>query len=273
MRISVITPVLNENPWIGYSIMAALPYVHEFVYALDEKSNDGTRELLDYIRHRYAFEKLKVIEYPTFHPSNMKAYNGAFNLCIGQSTGDACWFLHPDMLITKWSDSKPGPLAWYTNVSSFAGDFQTKIVKGRCDKWKNIHAKKFGLHYAGGYGSQNEDFYHSAITGTSYRHFGTDFDKYPFEVANSGISVNHYCELKSYKRRLEKMRYCLRSQHPTLPEDILDKTAINHQRVTLEKSGSDGMTYEYEKSKESIPEIITKYEAEFSAFKKELVHG
>jgi hypothetical protein len=269
----VVGPVLNEVDFIGYSVMAALPYVHEFIYALDEKSNDGTRELLDYIRHRYAFEKLKVIDFPTFHPSDMKAYNGAFNACIKESTGDAVWFLHPDMIVTKWADIQEGPLAWWVNMTSFAGDLQTKIAKGRTTQWKNIHSKTFGVHYAGGYGSQNEDFYHSVITGNVYKHFGTDFDKYPYEIAPSGISVNHYCELKSYRRRLEKMKHCLRTQCPTLPENILEQTAIKHQRVTLEETGSDGQRYEYEKTIDPIPEVITKYKDEFSSFQKELVHG
>ena len=273
MRISVTTPVLNEAPWIGYSIMAALPFVHEFVYALDSKTSDGTRELLDFIKHRYAFEKLKVLDYPTFHPSNMKAYNGAFNVCIEKATGDACWFLHPDMLVTKWGEIQEGPMAWWTNVKSFAGDFETQITKGRTDRWKNIHAKKFGLHYAGGYGSQNEDFYHSVITGTTYKQHGTDFDKYPFEVAPSGISVNHYCELKNYKRRLEKMKLCLRTQNPYFSDELIDDLASRHQRVTLEKTGSDNASYEYVKSADLIPEVITKYKSEFEDFIKEPIYG
>jgi glycosyltransferase involved in cell wall biosynthesis len=269
MKISVIAPVLNEAPWIGYSVMAALPYVHEFLYALDEKTSDGTRELLDFIGHRYAFEKLKVFSWPNFHPSDEKAYNGAFNECIRRSTGDVCWFLHPDMVITRWSDPPEGPLAWWTEIRSFAGDFKTRILRGRADKWKNLHAKTFGLHYAGGYGSQNEDFYHSLITGTTHKHYGTDFDKYPFEVASSGISVNHYCEVKDYKRRLEKMKFCLKTQYPSYDEKQIEDLATRHQRVTLEEMGSDGFRYEYGQTSEPIPDVILKHKKEF----EEVIHG
>lgn len=272
MKISVIAPVLNENPWIAYSIMSALPFVHEFVYALDEKSDDGTRELLDFIRHRYAFEKLKVLNYPTFHPSDTKSYNGAFNACIDKASGEACWFLHPDMVITKWQPIAKGPMAWTTHIRSFAGDFETEIVKGRADRWKNIHTKNFGLHYAGAYGSQNEDFYHSIITGDVHKHYGLDFDKYPFEVADSGIYVNHYCELKSYKRRFEKMKLCIKTQNPLFDDPYITHLASHHQRVTLKEKGSDQSSYEYEKTKEPVPDVITKYEKEFSSFQKELIH-
>ena len=55
MKISVIGPVKNEAQFIGYSIMAVLPYVHEFVYAC-AKSDDGTDEILDYIKTTHAGE-------------------------------------------------------------------------------------------------------------------------------------------------------------------------------------------------------------------------
>jgi glycosyltransferase involved in cell wall biosynthesis len=273
MKISVIAPVLNENPWIGYSIMSCLENVHEFVYALDEKSNDGTRELLDFIRHRYAFEKLKVLNHPTFHPSDTKAYNGAFNDCIKAATGDVCWFLHPDMVVTKWNAISSGPLAWFTHLRSFAGDMETEIIRGRMSRWKNIHSKSFGLHYAGAYGSENEDFYHSIITGNVYKHHGPDFDKYPFEVADSGIHVNHYCEVKEYKRRLEKMKLCLRTQHPAFTDSLIDEMATHHPRVTLQPSGSRFGVFEFQKAASTIPEVFSKYKDEFSSFQKELVHN
>lgn len=93
VRISVVTPVLNECPWIGYSILAAMPYVHEFVYALDEKSSDGTRELLHHVKEKYAHEKLVILDHPTFHPSDMLKYNQSFARCIEKMTGNAAWFL------------------------------------------------------------------------------------------------------------------------------------------------------------------------------------
>lgn len=253
--------------------MAALPFVHQFIYALDEKSDDGTRELLNHIKKHYAYEKLIVFDHPTFHPSDQEAYNGAFNACIDKSTGDAMWFLHPDMIVTKGAGLEEGPLAWWTNITSFAGDLQTQITKGRTSKWKNIHANKFNLRYFGGYGSVNEDFYHTDITGHSYRHYGEEFSLYPFEVKDSGISINHYCEVKEYKRRYEKMKLCLRTQHPEFDDSRIEELAVQHPRVTLEPSGSFFGRFEFKESTQDIPDVFKKYKAEFEAFSKELVHG
>lgn len=275
MKISVICPVLNEVDFIGYSIMSCLEQVHEFIYALDEKSSDGTRELLNHIKEKYAHEKLVIIDQPTFHPSDMTAYNKAFNDCISKMTGEAAWFLHPDMIVTNpvnLSFSWDASLAWWTNITSYSGDLQTVITKGRSDKWKNLHRKKFGLHYYGGYGSQNEDFYHSDITGRSYKHFAEDFKKYPFKVSDSGIRVNHYCELKGYARRLEKMKLCLKTQHPDFSEELIEDLATQHPRVTLEEGAEKFGTFKFEKSNKPIPEVFTKFKEEFSSFNKEIVH-
>ncbi len=271
MRISVIGPVLNEVEWIGYSIMAALPYVHEFIYALDENSSDGTRELLSH------FQKsglpVRVIVTPNFHPSDVKAYNAAFNVCLDDMIGDVAWFLHPDMIVTKGAKLEEGPLAWTVKMTSYAKDFNTVITKGRCTQWKNLHANRFGLRYLGGYGSLNEDFYHTEITGTSLKHYGTEFSKYPFEVANSGIEVNHYCELKNYKRRLEKMKLCLKTQLPNAVDAKIDEMAIQHPRVTLEPSSDQFGAFEFSKQNVEVPEVFSKYKAEFEPFAKELVYG
>lgn len=271
MKISVVGPVLNENPWIGFSIMAALPYVHEFIYALDEESNDGTRELLQHIKTKYLREKLVVLDHPTFHPSDMVAYNASFNRCIKEMTGDAVWFLHADMIVTD--GHKEGlvsdAMAWWVQMTSYAGDFNTVITKGRTDKWKNIHRKTMGLHYFGGYGSQNEDFYHSDITGKSYKHYGSEFSKYPYRVANSGIKVDHFCELKDYSRRLDKMKLCLKTLHPTFSQERIAELAVNHPRVTLEDSSRQFGEFKFEKTDRKLPEVFQKYEAEFSKFRKE----
>lgn len=272
IRLSVISPVLNECPWIGYSILAALPYVHEFIYALDEQSNDGTRELLRYVKDRYAHEKLIILDHPTFHPSDRLAYNRSFNRCIEQMTGNAAFFLHADMIITSFPSGgiPEGPLAWWTSLTSYAGDLETVITKGRCVQWKNIHAKRFGLHYYGGYGSTNEDFYHSEITGKSYRHFGTEFSRYPFKVADSGIEINHYCEVKDYDRRFEKMKTCLKELYPNFSQDRISEMAAQHPRVTLKAAGTQFGEFEFSKTSGSIPPVFGMYE-EFERFKKEKV--
>ena len=239
MRVAVIGPVLNEAMFIGYSVMAVHPYVEEFVYAISPKSDDGTIEILRHIAKNYGKVRLLIDPRYDFDPSDMAAYNASFNDCIAQTRCEAVWFLHPDMIVTnpkKIQELKEGPLAWTVNMKSYAKDMNTVITKGRATRWKNIHAKKMGLTYWGSYGSQNEDFYHSAITGNSHRHFGVEFSKYPYEVVDSGINVSHFCELKPYSRRLEKMQTCLKTQFPGAVDKRIEEMAMNHPRVTLEQS-------------------------------------
>lgn len=276
MKISAITPILNEVDFVGYCIMQTLPYMHEYVYALDEKSEDGTRELLHYIKDKYAHEKLVIIETPNFHPTDTVKYNAAFNACIAKSTGEAVMFLHPDQIITNPEvilTMPESPMAWFVHMTSYAKDFSTVYTSGRCDKWKNIHRKKFGLHYAGAYGSHNEDFYHKDITGKAYKHHQTNFSLYPFEVGDSGLRVNHYCEHKPYKRRLEKMTWSLMAQHPGASKGWIEENAIQHPRVTLENSASKFGTFETGVTDEPIPPVFEKYRDEFAQFKKEPVNA
>ena len=268
MKLSVFAPVKNEAPWIGYSIMAVLDHVHEFLYAC-APSTDGTDILLDHIKRKYAKNKLKIFRdsYFDFDVKDTKAYNAAFNYCIDHSEGDALFFLHPDMVVTnaeQIAKIPEGPLAWWTNIKSFAGDHKTLIAKGRASRWKNIHAKQFGLHYYGAYGSQNEDMYHADITGDSYRHFGEVFKAYPYKVADSGLQINHYCEVKGYKRRLEKMKACLKTQNPSWTDELVDEMAAQHPRVTLENSVDKFGRFEFVKVDDPIPEVFTKYQEEFN---------
>lgn len=267
MKISVFSPVKNEAQFIGYSIMAVLPYVHEILYAC-APSTDGTDEMLDYIKEKYAKEKLRIFREPgfDFNVHDIKAYNHAYNYLIEKATGDALFFLHPDMIVTnaeKMREIKPGPLAWWTNITSYAGDFNTQITKGRAARWKNIHANKLGVHYYGGYGSNNEDMYFKAITGTSYVHHGENFKKYPFRVEDSGLNVNHYCEMKSYKRRLEKMKACLKTQFPHWDDQLIHEMACEHSRVTLQPGSNAFGTFEFQQMDAPIPEVFEKYKAEF----------
>lgn len=272
MKISVFSPVKNESQFIGYSIMAVLPYVHELIYAC-APSSDGTDELLDSIKAKYAGDKLKILRRPEydFNVHDMKAYNQSFNDCIETSTGDALWFLHPDMIVTnpeKIADIKDGPLAWWTNLTSYAKDYDTKITVGRAARWKNIHAKKLGLHYYGGYGSQNEDMYHKAITNDSHVHYGEDFLKYPYRVINSNINIAHYCEMKGYKRRYEKMKSCLETLYPKATPQDVEYMATHHPRVTLEAGNSAFGKFSFEKTDEPVPEVFLKYRDEFEQFTK-----
>ena len=274
MKISIIGPVKNEVQFIGYSIMAVLPYVHEIIYAC-AKSTDGTDELLDYVKGKYAGDKLTILREDgyDFDVKDMKAYNKSFNDCILKATGDACWFLHPDMIVTNPEaiEKIPNSVAWFTNMDSYAKNFTTKIVNWRTSRWKNIHLKKFGLHYYGEYGSQNEDFYHKDITGNSYFHFGGHMGNYPFRVLDSGIKVNHYCELKDFSRRYEKMVNCLNTLYPGSEKETIQEMALAHPRVTLEKSSEQFGNFEFAEVETKIPDVFEKYKDEFEAFKKNTV--
>lgn len=276
VRICVLGPVLNEALFIGYSIMAVHPYVDEFVYAVSPKSDDGTIEMLRHIAKNYGKVRLLIDPRYDFDPHDMKAYNASFNDCIEQTRCDAVWFYHPDMVVTnpeKISELQEGPLAWTVNMTSYAKDMNTVITKGRVGQWKNLHAKKFGVHYFGGYGSQNEDFYHSDITGQTHKHYGTEFWKYPYEVADSGINVEHFCESKPYERRLEKMKSCLKTLG--VPDDKLDEMALDHPRVTLEPTSTKFGVFEFGPRTTPIPEVFEKHKKEFEPFMKEreVVYG
>lgn len=279
MKISIVTPVKNEADFIGYSVMAVLPYVHEILYGL-AKCDDATHDLLLHIKRKYDHDdKIKLFvstdEMPffDFDPMDMAAYNRSFNELIKRSTGDAVWFLHPDMIVTNPEailTVPDGALAWFTNMESYAGDLTTKITAGRATKWKNIQAKQFGLHYFGGYGSQNEDFYFSDITGKEYRHYGQAFEEYPFEVADSGIHVNHYCELKTFARRFDKMKLCLRTLFPKFTDERIEEMAKVHPRVTLEQGASTFGNFEFTETMEDPPDVFAKYHEEFKPFIKQL---
>lgn len=269
MRVSIIAPVKDEVQFIGYSIMSVLPYVHEIIYAC-AKSNDGTDDLLDYIKDKHAKEKLVLLRDAKydFDPHNMKDYNKSFNDCVERATGDACWFLHPDMIAINPENIAHLPegdtLAWWTNLRSYARDFSTLIIKGRNKRWKNIHKKEFGLHYYGGYGSVNEDFYHSDITGADHMFYGENFGAYPFDVADSGLLVNHYCEMKPYERRLDKMKKCLKTLEPRLNEKQIHDMAKAHPRVTLEDTTEEFGKFEFKNLGEQPPPIFSEYENEFA---------
>lgn len=273
LPVTVIAPVLNESQFIGYSIMAAFPYVTEFVYAVSPKSSDGTVEILRHIAKHYGKVRILLQSKYDFNPHDEKAYNASFDDCIQQARDGVVFFMHPDMIVTKWAPLTAGPLAWTTKITSYANDLNTVITKGRCSEWKNIHAKKFGLMYRGAYGSQNEDFYHREITGTSFKHYGTDFKKYPFAVATSGIELNHYCESKPYERRLEKMKLCLKTIYPSVGKERLDELAKQHPRVSLEQSSQQFGQFKFEPSKESVPDVFAKYQAEFAPYMKEKVYA
>ncbi len=276
MRVSVITTLKNEAPWIGYSIMSSLPGVFEYVYAVDPTSDDGTIEILRDLQKDYGEDRIKVLldkEF-AFDPLDMDAYNYAYNACLAKMTGDAALYLHPDMICENPEvllTLDPSALAWWTHMTSYAGDFNTVITKGRGNRWKNIHMNVHGLHYWGPYGSKNEDFYFRDITGDAHHFHGSNFQKYPFQVSDSGLRISHFCELKSYKRRFEKMKLCLRTQYPTVDENVLEEMATHHPRVHLQAGPSQFGEFTFEKTTTEIPKVIQVYRDRFEAYTKQAV--
>jgi glycosyltransferase involved in cell wall biosynthesis len=276
MRVSVIAPVRNEEPWIGYSVLAALPGIHDFVYAVDPTSDDGTIEILRDLQKELGEDKIKLLldkEF-AFNPLDMQAYNHSFNACLEKMTGEAAFFLHPDMVVHNPEallSLDPSSTAWWTNITSYAGDFNTVITKGRGSRWKNIHLNVHGLHYYGGYGSKNEDFYYSDITGDAHDFHGSNFSRYPFQVSDSHVKISHYCELKSYKRRYEKMKLCMTTQYAGATALAIEEMAVHHPRVHLQPGSSKYGEFKFEKTNDPVPEVILKYRDRFEAYTKDAV--
>jgi glycosyltransferase involved in cell wall biosynthesis len=267
MKISVISPVKNEADFIGFSILSVLNHVHEIIYAC-APSDDGTDAVLDHVKAIYAPDKLKVLRRPEFDfdVHDMKDYNHAFHACLAEVTGDVVWFLHPDMIVLNPDALAQlgGPaLAWYCDITSLALDGRTRITQGRARHWKHMHRNTLGLTYYGAYGSQNEDFYHTDITGDDYRHHGTNFDRYPYEVANSGVRINHYCECKPYSRRYGKMVSCLETLYPESPAARIAELAAQHPRVNLTAGRSHFGEFRFEQTTDPLPAVFDQYGAEF----------
>jgi hypothetical protein len=273
MKLSVICPVLNEEQFIGYSAIS-WANAHEIIYLVDQESTDGTIPLLNHIKAKYLGDKLRIIvdDRPGSHDMTVATFNAeCYNWLLREATGDAIVCAHPDMICTN-PEAVPnipeGPLSWWMACRSFAGDVNTEIIEGRNNKWKSMFAKKFGLHYFGGYGDKTEDFYFRDITGDTHKHHGANFDEYPFEVGDSGLKINHYCEMKPYAYRLSKMVKCLMTQCPGLTHDAAEEAATNHPRVTLQSGPSAFGYFEIGPTKEPIPEVFQKYCQEFNQFIK-----
>lgn len=287
MRLSLICPVLNEDQFIGYSVMSFQKYIDELIYLVDQESTDGTIPLLNYIKNRYVGDKLKIVidDRPGSHDMTNPVFNaGCYNLLLKHATGDAIVCAHPDMVCTNPEGIltiPEGPLSWWMGCRSFAGDVYTEIIEGRHNRWKSMFAKKFGLHYYGGYGDTTEDFYFRDITGDVHKHHGQDFDAYPFEVGYAGFDVNHYCEMKPYAYRFQKMVKCLMTQGKHITKEVAEEAAANHPRVTLQTGPSPFGYFEIGPTKQPIPEVFEKYYEEFNQFiknplytgEKELAHA
>jgi glycosyltransferase involved in cell wall biosynthesis len=269
LKVSAWSVVKNEAQFIGYGLMSILPYVDEVVY-FDGNSTDGTLRLLDYIKGKYDPQnKIKVFLDKDF--SDFKQdYVRVFNECMKACSGDYLFYLHPDMICVNPGDllkrDKWQALAYWAGMRSFAGeDLGLEITKGRTNAWKLIMKNSFGLHYAGYYGSPEEDMYFRSITGKEYV-VHKDMRKYPYEVKDSGINLWHFCECKPKVRREKKMETVL-STNGADPQTIKEALAA-HPRVHLESEKSEWGDFKFEPRKEPLPEVFAKYREEFEAVLK-----
>ncbi len=265
MTVSAFSIVKNEAQILGYGLMSMLDYVDEVVY-FDGNSTDGTLKLLDHIKSKYdPHNKIKVFMDKDF--SDFKEdYVRVFNECMKACSGDYLFYIHPDMIITDPGDlvnrNRWTSLAYYTNMRSFAGEgLDQEIVKGRTGKWKTIMANKFGLHYDGFYGAPDEDMYFKAITGEVHKVL-SDMRGYPFEVKDSGIKIDHYCECKPRVRREQKMETVFKTNTSLAQLDI-DEHVINHPRVHLKSGKCQFGDFRFEQRKDALPEVFSKYKQQF----------
>ena len=261
MNLGAFTIIKNEANWVGFCVLAAKDHVKEFVY-FDGNSTDGTPELLDYLRKKYGLN-IKVVR--DQDPKDLQDdYVRVFDDCLKQVKSDYAFFLHPDMIMTKGPSKSLPPVAAYScNMRSFAGDPGGDIfefTEGRTNKWKNIMQNAFGLHYFGHYGAQNEDMYFSAMTEKEHELYDS-FDKYPYEVFDSGIELFHYSDVRPYPRRLSRMVTCLKNQNPGTDTNF-EYAAKNHPRVSLQENSVFG-NFKLSPALE-YPEVFTKHGQEIA---------
>ena len=216
-----------------------LPYLDECVF-FDGGSTDGTVEILEAI----------IVEHPHGHRINIHrnrdcanlqdAYVELFNECLRTLTTDLAWFAHPDFYcvnpeqLLKIRESKA--TAMLTHMRSFAGEPGGDLyeIKGRGEQWKNIYRLRnpdFGAHYFGHYGAHEEDVYFSDITGEEHKNHAPFWDRYPYEIEDSGLEILHFSDVRHLSRRHDRMVKCLVNQgHPL---DRAERIAKEHPRVTL----------------------------------------
>lgn len=263
MSLGIFSIVKNEASFIGFSVMSFKDIVSSFVY-FDGNSTDGTVELLEYISKKY---KVNIEIVKDQDPKDLKDdYVRVFDECLNTLKTDYAFFAHPDMICVSHKGAPPkGPFAYSTAMDSFCGDPQgwiSRFTEGRTDKWKNIMIRDFGLHYFGHYGVSNEDMYFKDITGSDHV-LHTDFSKYPYKVHDSGIKINHYSDVRPYRRRLTRMASCLRNEFPNFTQEAAEEVASSHPRVTLEPHFKYPQ-FKFEPATKH-PEVFTNHNSEFAS--------
>lgn len=229
--------IKNEKTFIKAHLDSWLPHLDCMTF-WDGNSTDGTLEVIKETMLGEFGYKIKLRE--DKDPCNLTSdYIRLSNNAMWDVDCDLAMFLHPDMFLASNGIKQfpEGCIAAKTHIKSYAGEPDGTIyeIKGRGEYWKNIYRLRnpdLGAHYFGSYGAHNEDTYFSEITGESHNHYGQQFDKYPYPVDDSGIEIYHYSDVRTYERRLERMRRCMIAQGMT--ENEANKTAPLHPRVSFE---------------------------------------
>lgn len=233
------TLIKNEAQFIAAHLLAWLPVLDQMVF-YDGNSTDGTIEIIKAIRSENVHgHKIKLVE--GRDPSDLQSdYVRTFNDCLGDVDHDLAVFIHPDMIpskVPKNFNHLNGALAATIGMRSFGGKPDGalyEIVTGRGDRWKTIMRRRnpdLGLHYAGFYGTHEEDTYFSAITGDEHKNYAPAFSLYPYEVVDSGLEILHFSDVRTARRRFERMVRCLMNQGHT--DERARAIAMYHPRVTL----------------------------------------
>lgn len=237
------TLILNEARWIAAHLLSWLPVLDEMVF-YDGGSRDGTVEIIEAIAKESGLgHKIKLFKGK--NPHNLEsAYERMFNECMRQLGTDYAAFIHPDMLArnpeavasVKENDSA---VAMSMRMESYGGDPDGKLYRivGRSERWKNIARLRnpdLGAHYFGAYGSHAEDVYFSEVTGDEHKNHAPFWEKYPYEIEDSGLEILHFSDVRTPRRRYERMVKCLVNQgHPLTRAEAI---AMQHPRVTLKDS-------------------------------------
>ena len=236
--IGSFTIIRNESPWIAAHLLMWLPWLDEIVF-YDGNSTDGTLEIIENIQ-RVNVNGGKIKLFKNKDPRNLKDdYVRVFDDCLHSLSTDLAFFLHPDMLpskVHKNLEHLDGVVSASVAMRSFAGEPGGELyeIKGRGEMWKNIYRLRrpdLGVHYFGHYGTAEEDCYFSAITGDEHIHHGQNFDRYPYGIEPAGIEVLHFSDVRTYERRLGRMKSCLENQG--YARNVIDDIAKEHPRVTL----------------------------------------
>lgn len=258
MKLSTFCLIKNEMRFIAYHVLSFLDHVDEMVF-FDGNSTDGTVEALTYLQAEHPKGRRIRLFTGKDCTDLCGDYVRLFNEALAQCQSEYIAFIHPDMIPVNPAVLRCArgwdALVYSAGLRSFSHDMHTEITKGRRGWWKAWHKNTMGLHYHGFYGVNEEDMYYRDITGNNYAVL-PEPGYYPYEIKDSGLVLNHYCEVKDYNRRLDKMVKSIRNQGYGLAESAILEMAKAHPRVTLKSGDSPFGVFEYKRCLDPLPAIF-----------------